>query len=154
MLVPEGVKSKFATPCVTIRTETRFPGHWIVTVAVSKRGMPPTDTVDGKMNAGWASARTSGQRRTKQLTKRKLLNVEPAAVRTRLKVLDWPTLCPQSGATVISRKPSACWYGLCSSHFIISRISIMSLARDRQHRCGCNRSSDLSAETQRSRGGR
>jgi hypothetical protein len=87
-LDPEAVKSKFATPWVTTCTETRFPGDSIVTVAVSESATPPTDTLEGKTNAGWAQACPERYRKTRQLARRKLLNLESDTVGTRLKRFD------------------------------------------------------------------
>jgi hypothetical protein len=71
------LKSKFGTPWVTTWTETRFPGDSIVTVVVSENAAPPTDTVEGKTNAGrWPRACPERYRKTKQLTRRTLLNFE------------------------------------------------------------------------------
>jgi hypothetical protein len=51
VLLPDAMKSKLATPWVTISTEARFPDDWTVTVTGSDRAGAPTGTLEGKMNA-------------------------------------------------------------------------------------------------------
>jgi hypothetical protein len=114
-LLPEAMKSKLATPWVTILTEARVPdGTLTVTDSVSGED-PPTGTLDGKMYADCPDACPKKQR-SRQMAREAFLTFDPRASRTRLRGSERHNfrLPSETAATIVDRQSRVSRYELCS----------------------------------------